>query len=104
MRSIQGDKTMGGVKPITKIANLIKNGRPIPERWTEATIVYIYKNKGDAGECGNYIPICRTQIIYKIWPGLITQKLTKITHILTSSNQYEYKEGISTTDAIIKVE
>ena len=42
------------VKPITKIMNLIKNGRPIPEKWTEGTIVYIFKNKGDASECKNY--------------------------------------------------
>ena len=28
----------------------------------------------------------------------------KRTHILTSNSQYIYKEGISTTDAIIKVE
>ena len=28
-------------KPITEITNLVKNGRPIPERWTEGTIVYI---------------------------------------------------------------
>ena len=26
-------------KPITEITNLVKNGRPIPERWTEGTIV-----------------------------------------------------------------
>ena len=80
-----------------------KNGRPIPERWTEGEIVYIYKNKGDAGECGNYRPIFPTLIIYKICSGLITSKLTKIMHILTSSKQHEYKEGIATTDAIIKV-
>ena len=87
---------------ITKFANLIKNGRPIPERWTEGTIVY--KNKGDAGGCGNYRPICITQIVYKIWSGLITRKLTKIMHIITRNNQYGRKEGISTTDAIIKVD
>ena len=60
--------------------------------------------KADAGECGNYRPICLTQIVYKIWSGLIARKLTKIMHIITRSNQYGYKEGISTTDAIIKVE
>ena len=92
------------IKPITKIMNLIKNGRPIPERWTEGTILYIYKNKGDSGECGDYRPICPSQIIYKIWSGQIARKLKKITHILTSDNQYGYEEGISTTDAIIKVE
>ena len=70
-------------------------------RWNNSIHI---QNKGDAGECGNYRPICLTQIIYKIWSGLITRKLTKITHILTSNNQYGYKEGIPTTDAIIKVE
>ena len=37
------------IKPIKNIANLMKNGTTIPEIWTEGTIVYIYKNKGDAG-------------------------------------------------------
>jgi len=92
------------VKPITKVMNLIKEGRTVPAKWMEGTIVYIYKNKGDASECKNYRPICLTQIIYKIWSGLITRKLTKITHIITSNNQYGYKEGVSTIDAIIKVE
>ena len=27
------------ITPITKITNLIKNGRPIPDRWTEGEIV-----------------------------------------------------------------
>ena len=80
-----------------------KNRMPIPERWTEGEIVYIYKNNGGAGEYGNYRPICLTRIVYKIWSGLITRKLTKITHILTSKNPYVYKEGISTADEIIKV-
>ena len=84
--------------------NLIKAGKHIPEKWTEGTIVYIYKEKGDAGECKNYRPICLTQIIYKIWSGLIARKLTKIMHIVTTNNQFRYKEGVSAADAIIKVE
>ena len=50
-----------------------KNHEP-DQRWKSNTrrlgkrgIVYIYKNKGDAGGCGNYRPICITQIIYKIF-------------------------------------
>ena len=61
------------------------------------------QEQGGAGGCGNYRPICLMQIIYNIWPWLIARKLTKITRILTSNNQYGYNEGIS-TDAIIKVE
>ena len=82
--------------------NLIKWGGRYQENGQNGEIVYIYKNKGHAGGCGNYRPICVTQIVYKIWPGLIARKLTKITHILTSNNQYGFKEGISTTDEITK--
>ena len=64
------------IKPITKIMNLVKNGGPIRERWTDGTIVYIYKNRGGSGECGNSRPLFPTPIIYKIWSGLIARKLT----------------------------
>ena len=39
--------------------------------------------------------------IYKIWPGVIARKLTKIMRAITKINQYGYKEGVSTIDAII---
>ena len=84
--------------------NQVKEGRPIPQEWANGAIVYIYKNKGGQGEFGNYRPICRTKIIYKIWSGLFKIKLTKITHILISNNRYGYKEGISTIDALINAE
>ena len=66
------------ITPITKIANLIKTGQPIPKRWVGGTIVYIFKNKGDAGECKNYRLIFLTQIIYKIWSGLLTRNLPRL--------------------------
>ena len=68
------------VKPMTKITNLIKGGQPIPERWAEGTIVYIYKDKGSAGACGNYRPICLTRIVYKIRSGLITRNMKNPAH------------------------
>ena len=93
-----------GKYPRNKNRECHRNRAKIPENWTRGTIVYIYKNKGGPGGCGNYRPICLTQIIYKIRPGLVTRKLTKIAHILTRNNQLGYKEGISTIDAIIRVE
>ena len=55
-------KRQWAVKPATRLANIVKR-ETVPERPTEGEVVYIYKNKGDAGECGNYIPICLTQIV-----------------------------------------
>ena len=84
--------------------NRIKEGQAIAEKWTDGTIVCIYKNKGDPIECGNYRPICITQLIYKIWTGVVARKLTKIMRIMARNNQYGFKEGISTIDAIIKID
>ena len=58
-----------GSKPITRIMNRIQKGQAIPEDWAGGSIVYIYKNKGDAGGCGNYSPIFLTKIIYKYGQG-----------------------------------
>jgi len=44
------------------------------------------------------------EIVYKIWPNLVTRRLAQILHILTSNNQFGYKENNSAIDAIIKVE
>ena len=41
--------------------------------------------------------------IYKLCPGLMARRLAKIAHVLTRSNQFGYKEGISTIDAIRKI-
>ena len=91
-----------GNNTISRTTNAIKKGKKIPGNWTHGTIVYIYKNKGFPGECGNYRPICLTQIIYKIWSGIITRKLTKITHILTRHNQFGYKEATSAVGQYIE--
>ena len=77
-----------GQQTITKITNTIKTVQEIPENLTHGIIVYIYKNQGGPGECGNYRPIFITQIIYKIRSGVITRILTKIMHIRTRYNQF----------------
>ena len=43
-------------------------------------------------------------ISYKIRPELITEKLMKILHLMTGIAQYGYKHGLSTLDAIVKIE
>jgi len=71
------------------------------EKWSSRII---YKNKGGGKECGNYRPISLLEIVYKIWPNLVTIRLAQILHIVTGNNQYAYKENNSKIDAIMKVE
>ena len=75
----------------------------LPEQWTEGALVHIRK-KDSMQECPNYRPICLTQIIYKIWLKLQTNRLSRILHFVTFNTQFGYKSGLSTIDAIIKLE
>ena len=61
----------------TIIMNQINQGAQLPKEWVEGAMVHIYKNKGKPEDWNSYRPICLAQIIYKIWPQLITQRLEK---------------------------
>jgi len=91
-------------KPLLQIMHKIQNGDQMPPEWKHGTIVHIYKNKGEVTDTKNYRPICLTQLIYKIWSALQTQRLSKILHLVTSTTQYGYKQSLSTIDAIYKLE
>ena len=88
---------------ILELMNNITAGQPMPENWKIGAITHIHK-KNSTQECANYRPICLTQIIYKIWFKLQTAGIARILHLLTSNNQFGYKNGLSTIDAIIKIE
>ena len=88
---------------LIQIANNILTGQTMPGRWADVAVVHIRK-KPSTTLCNNYRPIFLTQIIYKIWPKLQTQRLSHIMHLLTSNIQYGYKNGLSAIDAILKIE
>jgi len=91
-------------KPLLSIFRKIQQGDPLPPDWLNGAIAHIYKNKGGEHECKNYRPICLTQIIYKIRPILIATRIAEIIHLLTITNQYGYKKGLSTIYDIYKIE
>ena len=43
-----------GVNYLTSVFNKICAGERMPDEWRESTLIPIYKNKGDAQDCGNY--------------------------------------------------
>jgi len=88
---------------IMQIMNKILQGQTIPSQWTEGAIIHI-RNKEGEKECINYRPIFLTQIIYKIWPKLQTERMARILHLAPSNTQFGYKSGLSTIDAVIKLE
>ena len=87
---------------VQQILNNINAGQPMPEIWKIGDITHIRKNS--TLECTNYRPICLTQLIYKIWYKLQTNRIARILHLLTPNNQFRYKNGLSAIDAIIRLE
>ena len=83
---------------LTNLFNRILGGEPMPDDWRKSTIVPIYKNKGDAQECGNYRGIKLTSHSMKVWERVIDARVRKEVEI--GDQQYGFMPGRSTMDAI----
>ena len=92
------------IEPIAKIATQIKDGQEIPENWTNGrNSVHIQELRWRKRMRGIQTNMPNANYIQDM-VGTHYKKLTKIMHILTRNNQYGYRAGISTSDAIIKME
>ena len=92
------------IRPIMPVMGEIKERQGIPISVANGGNLYIFSNKGERYEFGTRRPIWATPIKYEIGRGPIGRKLTKLMHIVTRNAQFGYKEGISTTDAEVKIE
>ena len=85
-------------KFLASLFNRILGGESMPDDWRKSTIVPIYKNKGDAHQCGNYRGIKLTSHTMKVWERVIEARLRRDVEI--ADQQYGFMPGRSTTDAI----
>lgn len=72
------------------------------DTWKEGAITHTQENS--TFESNNYRPICLTQLIYKIWSEIQTNRIARILHRLTPNNRFWYKQGLSTLDALINLD
>jgi len=86
------------VEFLVSLFNRILGGEPMPDDWRQSTIVPIYKNKGDAHQCGNYRGIKLTSHTLKMWERVIEARTRRDVEI--GEQQYGFMPGRSTTDAI----
>ena len=86
------------VEFLASLFNRILVGDSMPDEWRQSTLVPIYKNKGDAQQCGNYRGIKLTSHTMKMWERVIEARLRKDVEI--GEQQYGFMPGRSTTDAI----
>ncbi|XP_066968141.1 uncharacterized protein [Macrobrachium rosenbergii] len=115
--------TREGEKDIYKISNLRKRQRQdlgterekwmldllkaigeeeeMPRDCEESLMVYIYKQKGDVMECGNYRGIKLTEHGLKVLERIMVERLREIVKI--GKQQYGFMRGRGTVDAVFIV-
>ena len=73
----------------------------IPQDWKDATIVTIYKNKGDKSDCGNSRGIALLSTAGKILAKILLKRLIKhVSEELMPETQCGFRQNRSTSDMI----
>jgi exonuclease III len=90
------------VTPLTHIVNLSLRNGVFPTHCKEAIVIPIHKD-GDEREISNYRPISFLNILSKIIETAVKKRLMDYlnTNNLISPNQYGFREGMGTCDAIL---
>ena len=71
----------------------------MPKEWLKGVMTFIHKNKA-IDNLDNYRPITLINIIYKIRASIMATRLNQALNLLTSGNQYAYKNRKSTIDIL----
>ena len=87
-----------GIDWLYVILNEFLNEEELPEDMKTSEIVTIYKQKGDALECGNYRGIKLLEVALKLYERVIESRIRE--RVKIHSNQFGFMPGKGTTDAI----
>jgi hypothetical protein len=90
--------------PLASIFNVSMGTGQIPDEWSKATVIPIFKNKGNAASPENYRPISLTNVACKIMETLIRQRLFVhlVQNNLLSNCQHGFFNGRSTVTQLLE--
>lgn len=85
-----------------KVLNVCFQSGIFPDVWKKAKVILFLKEGKDKSKCESYRPICLLPVWGKILDKIITKRLIYIseTRGLLSRNQYGFRKGMSTQDAV----
>ncbi|KAI0213003.1 hypothetical protein LSAT2_002055, partial [Lamellibrachia satsuma] len=83
--------------------NAIRNEGTVPQEMRDATIVTLYKNKGDRSDCNNYRGISLLSIVGKAFARVLLIRLQKLASRVYPESQCGFRAGRSTIDMIFSV-
>ena len=79
------------------------NEGTVPQEMRDATIVTLYKNKGDRSDCNNYKSISLLSIVGKAFARVLLIRLQKLASRVYPESQCGFRAGRSTIDMIFSV-
>ena len=59
----------------------------VPEEWSSAVIVPLYKGKGERTEFRNYRHISLLSVVWKIYVGILVDRVRRVTEGLNDDEQ-----------------
>ena len=88
---------------IYKLLLICWKHRAIPKDMRDASIVTLYKNKGDKGDCNNYRGISLLSITGKAFARVLLKRLQKLAERVLPESQCGFRSGRSTMDMIFSL-
>ncbi len=85
------------------ICNLEWEQSRVPEAWSKAIIVPLYKGKGNREECNNYRGISLLSVPGKIYGRILNERMIKITDKRVGAEQGGFRKGRGCVDQIFAV-
>ena len=83
---ITGEIIKGGgdrvVDWICRLCSVAFESGVVPENWITSVIVPLYKGNGEMTECKNYRGICQLSLVGKIYAGILTGRVSRMTERL----------------------
>ena len=89
------------LKPLLELLHLCWEEGAVPQDMRDATIVTLYKNKGDRSDCNNYRGISLLSIVGKVFARILLTRLQTLAARIYPESQCGFRAGRSTIDMIL---
>ncbi|XP_063605235.1 uncharacterized protein LOC134780428 [Penaeus indicus] len=91
------------LQPLYDLLCLCWKEGAVPQDMRDASIVTLFKNKGDRSDCNNYRGISLLSIVRKMFARILLTRLQKLAARVYPESQCGFRAGRSTTDIIFSV-
>ena len=75
------------------LCNMAFESGVVPEDWSSAVIVQLYKGKGEMTQRRNYRGISLLSVIEQIYAGILVNRVLKVTEGLIDEEQGRFRAG-----------